>query len=172
MPTKSLLKEYKAALLIIDMQPYFRASNPKFVLDGCKREIIRAKKNKELILLVEYDSCNIDEDSHECLRKLLRSYKHTITIKKYSDDGSREILDELMGYGIAVPKKFRVCGVNATCCVSDTIWGLVHVPTFKAKIGVVKKAVNDETGWKWGWGQMSRMSFGKVNKSVVYGITR
>ena len=59
-------------LIIIDMQPYFKASFK--VIDKCIEYIIKAKNDNADIYLVEYYECG---NSHKEILNNLKDYKFT-----------------------------------------------------------------------------------------------
>ncbi len=127
-----------APLVIVDMQPFFDAANHKGTIKECLKLISFAKRQKALIILVEYDYYG---KSCVELTRALRNYPHKMLVLKTRDNGGYEVFNALKEKGLSF-KTYRFCGVNATCCVHDTISGLLsHQP--KAKIEVVKEACND-----------------------------
>jgi len=132
-------------LIIVDMQPVFRASREPNTIIAVTHEIFMAKQNNHAILIVEYARSG---KSHTGFDHLLKGYPHKSRIKKWDDDGSKEVIRAL------IRRKFptnllRVCGVNTDCCVFETVTGLL-CRLGKTKIEIVKKACNSEsTDFDW-----------------------
>jgi hypothetical protein len=64
----------------------------------------------------------------------IRNYPRKTFVRKYGDDGSSWISNKLE------TKNIRVCGVNTTQCVADTVWGVGHCGF---NVSVVKDACAD-----------------------------
>lgn len=134
-------------LLIIDMQPEFKAS------EKCLPEVLhlitKAKKDKANILVVDYVGSGF---TWFPIRKELKGYEHTITIKKKNDDGGPEVFRALkiMNW-LNLP--IFTCGVNSNFCVKDTLNGLnlafKYDEVKSPGIFVVTKACNHEFKWSW-----------------------
>ena len=126
-----------ATLVIVDMQPVFTAStNPNTVI-AVTHEIVTAIQKRHAIMIVEYASSG---RTHSGFDLLLKGYPHKARISKWGDDGSREVVRALDRREF--PKNnLRVCGVNADCCVFETVIGLLS-RLRNSKIEVVKKACN------------------------------
>lgn len=132
-------------LLIIDMQPQFKTS------ERCLPEVLylisKAKKDNANILNVEYDG---DGLSYPSIRKELRFYKNSKTIKKYRDDGGPEVFATLEKLDWLNNPIFT-CGVNADVCIPDTLDGLIYCfeeyKIKKPKIYVIQKACNSNASW-------------------------
>lgn len=121
-------------LVIIDMQPVFQAANWPDVVIGVTKEILAAIKNKASIMIVEYHDRG---PIHDGLLKLVRGYPNKARTKKKLDDGSEKVLATLKRRKF--PKRLRVCGVNASCCVAATIDGILGLDD-TIKIEVIKDA--------------------------------
>lgn len=133
-----------SALIIIDMQREFEASNTPEVIASCIREIHKAKSKNALILLVEYESKFYSpqgmSDTQPKILDELNVYPYHITIRKKGDDGSKEIFNILKRVGI--PRNFKVCGVNTDCCVRATVNGLTRRLPDGTNITIVADACN------------------------------
>lgn len=123
-------------LAIVDMQYAFTASRSNTVIRNCQREIIKAKKNKNPIILVEYSS---QGNTIPSLVKLIKGYKRTWIAVKSGTDGSREVSNIINHYNL--PRNVRVCGVNTDACVQDTVEGLSKSYII-SKVDVVRDACN------------------------------
>jgi nicotinamidase-related amidase len=127
-------------LLIIDMQPQFSTS------EKCLPEVLylisKAKRDSANILNVEYKG---DGLSWPSIRKELRFYKNSRTIKKWSDDGGPQVFATLEKMNW-LDKPIFTCGVNSDCCVPDTLDGLIYCfdeyEIEKPMISVIQKACN------------------------------
>lgn len=127
-------------LVIIDMQVGFEAANYQDVIEGCAKEIKRARKAGMPIMLVEYDDFG---DTQSALLNLVEGYRKCIVATKYDDDGSYEVGQWLKRKNWP-SDNLRVCGVNAWCCVRETIWGLLCRDKHKnMRIKLVKSACGD-----------------------------
>jgi nicotinamidase-related amidase len=108
-------------LVIVDMQPAFNAANRDRVVSNCFREILLAIKNDFPILFLEFDGYY---NTHQKLMGAVKSsgYANYYVRLKNEDDGSDQIRRVVFDH--ALPKNFRVCGVNTDCCVASTVKGL------------------------------------------------
>lgn len=103
-------------LVIIDMQPHFKAS--KKASRHVAKEIRAAMTNEQPIVFVEY--CGYGKSIRH-LRRIAQEYKHVSYIEKCNDNGSREIAAHLKAeYGLEMAP-LRVVGVNTAACVERTI---------------------------------------------------
>jgi nicotinamidase-related amidase len=125
-------------LIVIDVQPEFKAAKPIIpaVLDAIKI----AKRNSELIILLEYEGYS---ESYAELRRLLRGYPYFLTAKKKIDDGCRSALDAAgaAGYSVERCRWIKVCGVNTTYCIKSTVKSLSKELPNK-QITILSKACN------------------------------
>lgn len=118
------------------MQPYFAAATCKRTIKSVIHEIELAKRRKAWIILIEFLGCG---KSNKGIINKLKGYRKVYRYTKDIPDGSRGIVKA------AKAKKFnldtiKVCGVNTTACVSDTINGLTERQP-NCKIKLVKKSV-------------------------------
>lgn len=126
-------------LVIVDMQPVFKASKDPDTVIAVAAEIIQAKQNNHAIVVVEYGGSG---KTHSGLSDLLKNYKHKSIISKHDDDGSKEVIRALNRRNFPM-QTLRVCGVNTDCCVYETVIGLIQ-KLKKSQVEVVKKACNTE----------------------------
>lgn len=132
-------------LLIIDMQPQFNSS------ERCLPEVLylisKAKKDNANILNVEYAG---DGLSYPSIRKELRFYDNSRTIKKRRDAGGSEVFATLEKMDW-LNKPIFTCGVNSDCCIPDTLNELLECfEDYKIKspsIFVIQKACNSNIKW-------------------------
>ncbi len=105
----------KKPLIIIDMQYGFQAERLTPVIKGVRKEIELAKKQDRPIIIVEY----IDhEDTIGEIYQEIRDYKQVSHVYKDADS-AYWYLAKFWRYD--VPKVVRLCGINASCCVKDTL---------------------------------------------------
>ena len=131
-------------LLIIDTQPIFPAS--KKIIFKTLEEIYVANSDGMQIVFLEYWANNFGKDQ-ETTSLLLKAAINKSIIKKYTQDGSKEVVNyffKLFGY---VPE-LRVCGVNTDQCVFDTVKGISKKTS--NKIAVVSKACHSDLDHKSG----------------------
>ena len=131
-------------LVVIDMQPEFKAAkNPNTVI-SVTAEIMKAMINHHAIVIVEYEGSG---SSHKAFYDLLKDYPFVSRLTKKCDDGSGEIVTRLKRRGFPV-NQIRVCGVNTDCCVASTVYGLLwRLKT--SKIELVKSACNANRKIDW-----------------------
>jgi hypothetical protein len=127
----------KEILIIVDMQPYFTASNDGRTLEANLRQINRAKAKQCPIIVLQYGGYGV---THDCIVKELADYD-AIYRTKQDDDGSDLVELACIDYGWE-PDCFRITGVNADACVRLTAIGVADkFPN--AKIKIVRHACND-----------------------------
>lgn len=146
-----------STLVVIDMQDDFEAANQPDCVVGVTKEILLAKQRRDNIVFVEYIGCS---PTHNGLLDLLKNYSNKARIKKSEDDGSREIIKVLKRRNFR-SKKLRICGVNADCCVWDTVFGLL-----KRLKGTQIEVVKDACGWS-GYNQDWRTYFKDKNLRLI-----
>ncbi len=126
-------------LVVIDMQYDFWAAREEGVIAGCQKQIRKAKRFGWPIVFVEYDGCCATLPE---LRELANDHPYTTYITKNDDDGSDEVLECLERFGWP-NRTLRVCGVNAFCCVAETVNSLLWEDK-KMQIELTTDAVGDE----------------------------
>jgi len=127
-------------LVIVDMQPVFKASKDPNTIIAVTHEIFMAKQNNHAIIIVEYARSG---RTHTGFDDLLKGYPHKARIRKRDDDGSKEIVRALCRRNFPM-QTLRVCGVNTDCCVYETVTGLIKKLS-KTQVEVVKNACNSVT---------------------------
>jgi nicotinamidase-related amidase len=133
-----MTKLRKYTLVIIDMQPYFRAArNNRKLINKIKQEIERAKKLNNSIMLVYMPCCSKRITS--ALVAAIRGYDKGSIVAKAWTDGHGEILK-------ALPAKthLRFCGVNTDACVRDTVLSMAANYPKQFKIEVVANGCASE----------------------------
>lgn len=135
----------KTPLIVIDMQEdYYSAARRKGVLAAVKREIKDAIKRNALIIYVEYPQYEDSARTYKSLTNLTKNYYPCLFIFKDEPDGSAEIIDFTLENDIDLSRfrTIRVCGVEANCCVEETIQGLMeHYQNDDVVFHVVEDAV-------------------------------
>ena len=133
----------KKVLVIVDMQAYYPAARDVETRQYVMEEILDAKKNGDYIIVLEYEGCG--PSYREIIEEVI-PYKNGIILRKGETDGSPQIIAALNSFNIE-PFHFLIAGVNADCCVCDTVMGLHNrmdnVPDLR--IEVVKEACNSTT---------------------------
>lgn len=148
------------ALLVIDMQPTFKASEK--VLAECLDEIYKANKRGSQIVFLEFwasfeqrlEAAQLDYHENRTHAVLLMAAKNKTVIVKYEQDGSKvaaEFFKREFGY---IPS-LRVCGVNTEFCVCDTVRGLSE--RSQNGLVVVKSACHSLYNHKFGLNIMKRL---------------
>ena len=131
------------------------------LINNIVKQIKWAKKNKLPIICLEYDDLCYEDDgysaviTHKTIRKNLYKYPLKWYAKKDTDNGYEEVMDVLQGIeprkGLRdgklqklISKKtkmtFRVCGVNLSACVSETICDMIK---FSHNVEIVQGTVRN-----------------------------
>lgn len=125
------------SLVIIDMQPEFKAAKGKRVYNAVMCEIKQAIKKRAAIVFVEFG--NYNEVPHTRTRKGLRlatsKYDRVFTTVKLQNDGGDKIMNMIVKNNLS--RKIRVCGVNTDACVVSSVRGMVRASEKKVKINVI-----------------------------------
>ncbi len=143
-------------LIVVDMQPNFKASCDPATLAAVAREIETARRLGMHIVLLEipyesvFDACPFPP-THECLMNLLTGYERFLVQGKRWCDGSKQIVLRCEREGFPTANiKYRLVGVNIDACVVETAKGLVERTGLPVE--VVKTACNTDgditTCWK------------------------
>lgn len=139
------LQRQERVLVVVDMQPGFRASCNEATLSAVEREIRSAVEAGDAIVILEYKKYPA---THARLLELVDGvYERHAVVTKKDDDGSEELVDACLEHGFP-GGKFRFCGVNTHACVMRTVLGLSN-KLDDSRIDVVKAACNDENGNCW-----------------------
>jgi nicotinamidase-related amidase len=124
-------------LLVVDMQPKFKASGRRWLLSAVAREVRAAKSAGWGIMFLEYTRCRdvggvpLKERTRRRLTDLVADYSEAVVVHKERDDGSAAVLhaaerwySEGAGNERHLDGGIRVVGVNTEACVADTVNGL------------------------------------------------
>lgn len=133
-------------LVVVDMQSAFEAACSFDVVVGVTEQILYAKQQQWPIVILEYEGCG---ETHEALIKLLKNYRHKARIKKFDNDGSIEVIRCIRRRNFP-HNRLRVCGVNADCCVYETVEGLINRLEF-SQVELAKDAcgtTNGKVDWR------------------------
>lgn len=148
-----------ATRIIIDMQASFPAANQPNVVAAVAAEILKAKKEKAAIMVVEYSG---NGDTHSGLMDLLKGYPLLAVIHKGNDGGGAEVVRALRRRKFS-QTHLRICGVNIDCCVSATVREIVSlIPN--VHIHMVRKAC--------GWNRNKEFKWDTFRKDYLYGNKR
>lgn len=132
----------ETALVIVDMQGYFETANHEGTIRNCIKQIKKAITEKIPIIVLEYTQ---DDDelgpTLPRLKRHLDKYELTRYVEKYNDDGSIEVIECLEDNDWDI-ETLRVCGVNITACVSETVYTLIH--KYDKQIQIIKNACNGQ----------------------------
>ena len=147
-------------LVIIDMQPGFKASHDALTICAIENQIAAAKSQGLGILVVEYDAHD-EGETHRQLMRHLEDYDRTFVVPKSTDDGSEEIFEATIENGLW-PEHFIICGVNSDSCLLATVKGLIQrLPT--CRITLPQDACNSDCSgkdgpvWQEDYAQMSNV---------------
>lgn len=130
-------------LVVMDMQPGFKAAQDAITQWFVKQEVTRAREEGRPIIIVEYDPHEMGH-TYESITSLIEGYDRGVIIPKCDDDGSAEILRTCEAKGF-MTASFRMCGVNSDACLLETIQALAEkLPA--CSITVPQDACNCLTG--------------------------
>jgi len=144
----------KTPLIVIDMQAdYYPSTRRKGVLAAVKREIKAAVKREALVIYVEYSQYKDSARTYKSLTNITKNYTKCIFVFKDEPDGSAEVIDFTLECDIDLSRfrTIRVCGVEANCCVEETVKGLMeHYQNDDVVFHIVEDAVaNPDFPVKW-----------------------
>lgn len=134
----------KYILVVIDMQPKFPASLDDATIAGVIKEIGKARRSGNPIIVLEYADRGyglVQERTHPLIQLALAGYDKVSTATKNADDGSWEVLSVQEEKGWET-RNYRLCGVNTRYCVRETALGLGA----DFEVVVVESAVNCDSG--------------------------
>jgi len=126
-----------ATLCVVDMQPYFYASQEEWLMENVLREIRQAKNRNIGIIVIEYEGCGVTDS--RILRECMLHSKFVRLVKRESD-AAPLILDAVTNHNFSADK-FIIAGVETDACITDTINGLSMLSP-SSQIVVVADAVN------------------------------
>lgn len=141
-------------LVVVDMQPYFPTSQPHWLVEAVIKEIKRARKRGEPVILLEYAGWGVYGSTDSRLLACLLGYRKKFVAEKYRDNGGPEVVELIETHNLP-HEKIRICGVNVNACVRQTTQHLTtHLPESRVKL--VLEACNGQepyTDRYWGnWG--------------------
>jgi nicotinamidase-related amidase len=119
------------------MQKFFGASQKPSLIDACRAEIKKAKKNKRPIIFVEFEG--FGKTDHR-LTDLTEYYDNVFYLKKGEQDGSDKVVSFLRSKRLK-RSVLRFCGVNTDQCVFSTVYGLKKKMR-NTKMVIVEDGVN------------------------------
>ncbi len=130
-------------LVVIDMQWYFSAARPDWLIANIVEKIEQYIVDNQVIVIVEYtdEDNNIGMTVPEIL-KAIRDYDKVYFVHKRGDDGGKEIDDLIKGKELHITE-FEVCGVNLGCCVAETVCWMGYEYE-KTPINVILDCCNSE----------------------------
>lgn len=118
-------------LTIIDMQPKFKASNRRRILNHIRKLINDAIRDDAYVMYAEYTQCG---RTHDSLTKLTDDYKHRSFVHAYQNSKCDVIKAELAKKNI-MSDKMIICGVNTDACVEATVNDLsIELPEWSLRI--------------------------------------
>ena len=128
------------ALLIIDMQPGFKAASHPLVLGKVCFEAGRACERGDRVVLLEYHGLNgIAESTHSAICHCCPDARVRV---KRRDDGGDDVMDDLRDCG-----KVWIVGCNRHACVEETAASLKFLLP-KLQVVVIESACGDAWGIK------------------------
>ena len=119
------------------MQSEFPAANNTKTIRECRRLIHKAKKDNNIIIVLEYEDYNTTLPQ---LTKLLINYPQAYYVTKSIDNGSKDVSNLIWKRGLKITD-ITVCGVNSDACVKETSASLAEMGY---TINIVKKACNTD----------------------------
>jgi hypothetical protein len=148
-------------LYVVDMQPGYTGSLN--IIDEVIREIRLAKRRKDIIAFVTLSANSGYGNTHPELIDAAKAggYKRVLYTTKLGGDGSQELM-ALMDSVRTPIKRVRVCGVNRSACVWNTVYGLTNVLPPDAKIEVACDATSDSVSKKWDHRGFQEMEYAKL----------
>lgn len=125
-------------LVVIDMQEGFETCSQPWLIKNILYYIKKAKRDGASIVLVKYGGSGVLVKD---IDRVAREYNKCYTIYKSGDNGAREINRIIWQKGL--PETIKICGINTSACVQETIMGLVrNQPSYLGKITVLESACN------------------------------
>ncbi len=130
-------------LVVMDMQPGFKAAEDAITQWFVKQEITRAREEGRPIIIVEFDAHEMGE-TFDSIKALIEGYDRAVIIPKSQDDGSTEIFNACEKNNFSTAS-FRMCGVNSDACLLESIQMMAEKLPM-CRITVVQDACNCLTG--------------------------
>lgn len=115
-------KDVPYTLVIIDVQSGYTAAENENLLNNLLKQIRKAKKDEAAILVVSM--AYMVGKTISCIWEATHDYKYLAEINKYDTDGSAAIINSFRKYGFLNKNIFKISGVYANICVTDTVKGL------------------------------------------------
>lgn len=162
-------------LLVVDMQPRWSTSNNLELQKEIQQLILWSMFHGCPIMFVEYRPAALklptEYSTQESLMKLVRNegYDRYKVIPKAKVNGTREILEACAFVGYPT-NRILVTGVDANCCVFQTVEGIAHKKP-DSTIKVIRNACraskdsidNDEDFWKtFSWNENVSVCYSKA----------
>lgn len=150
------------ALVMIDMQEGFDASNKIAVQIECQKLIKYAISKNMPVIVLEYAGQRWYGRTHDCLTSLYQNYSKYKLLKKRDDSGAIQVHNYLK-------KNYKnlsdiiVCGVNIDACVLETVAGL---SLRGYNVNVVKKACNTDNYYR-SWSHFRGMANTKIVQEII-----
>lgn len=129
------MKNY--VLVVVDMQGHFASAKNDYTIRNVITSIKKAKKDNAVIIVLEYFGCG---PTLSRIKKHLNGYDKVTYAMKSSDGGGEEVIDKMHFKNIDFIQNIRVCGVNISFCVSETVRELVD--DYGKNVEVIKRACN------------------------------
>ena len=150
-------------LYVVDMQPGYAGS--LHIINEVIREIKLAKRRKDIIAFVTLCANSGYGETHPQLIDAAKEggYERVLHTTKLGGDGSQELI-ALMNSVSTPLKRVRVCGVNRSACVWNTVYGLVNFVPRGFKIEVACNATSDFAPNKWDPNSYSEKEYAKLAK--------
>lgn len=137
----------KGTLVVIDMQPLFKASSAPRLVDSVGKCITAGRAAQLDIVVLEYHESGATNP--KVLLPLLAPsrYERFQVLEKYCDDGSIWVRQACHKLGYS-NQRFYLCGVNISACVKSTAVGLKREYP-EADIAVLVEACGDKKDDPW-----------------------
>lgn len=152
----------KPVLVVVDMQPRYRASCDPRTLQNVAAQIRGAIARNEPIVVLELAVPGTAPDfsrTHRELLDILEAVENPafwVLKIKTTVSGGNEVLTACRTYGFD-QRHFRICGVNTSACVYETAKAIA-LSRPGSKVEVIASAVNDidPNAWKY-YGQIKHL---------------
>lgn len=141
-------------LVVVDMQYGFFAANAISTIRACRREVRKFVKAGDMIVYLEYlSSPSVWRPkpkwfgrTRDELTRITKGYERSFHKHKSDDNGSMEVMEVIQACAVEI-SEIRICGVNASYCVRETLGGLkercgLHPLLLNTEMVVVADAVN------------------------------
>ncbi len=137
-------------LVIVDMQPVFRAAKSPYTIEQVCIEIANARRKGWWIIVVEF-SCPTtlpreERETDASIMAALSGYHQTGVVPKAAEDGSVELLAALQVIGVLM-RRMIVCGVNTGRCVAETMFGVMEKKMSLSVTAAINACNDDDPGF-------------------------